>query len=201
MKNYIITIGRQYGSGGREVGIRLAQKLNAEFYDKELLTQAAQDSGISCKIFENFDEKKANSLMYSLSMGNYSFTGDTSKPLALRVYLAQFDSIKKIAKSENNAVIVGRCSDYILKDCKNLVSIFITADSNDRIETIAEREKLTPAQAKSVMTKMDKNRESYYNYHTEYKWGVADTYDLCINTSKSGIDGAVDLILNYINNL
>lgn len=193
----IITIGRQYASGGREIGKKLSERLGIKYYDKEMLTKAAKDSGISEEIFDTFDEKKTTSLLYTLSMGGYGLTSDDAKPLALKVYLAQFDAIKNIAK-EGSAVIVGRCADYILKDNANLFSIFVSADKEDRTERTVKEFSITHSKAKSIINKYDKARESYYNYHTDNKWGEASTYDLCINTSKISIDDAVDLICDYI---
>ncbi len=199
--NTVITIGRQYGSGGHDIGIKLAEELGIPCYDKELLSRAAKDSGLCRELFENHDEKPTNSFLYSLVMDTYS-TGYSSAafsemPLNHKVFLAQFDSIKKIA-SEGPCVIVGRCADYALEGVSNVVNIFLHADLQSRIVRIARRHDLTDAKAKDLIRKTDKGRASYYNYYTSKKWGDAAGYDLCLNTSTLGIDGTIHVIREFI---
>ena len=197
----IITIGRQFGSGGREIGKRLADELGIEFYDKELLSRAAKDSKICKELFETHDEKPTNSFLYSLVMDTYSFgysSGSyTDMPLNHKVFLAQFDAIKKIAKA-GPCVLVGRCADYALEDNPELLSVFIHADMDARIRRIARDFDLTDAKAKDMIRKTDKQRSSYYNYYTNKRWGDANSYQFCLDSSKLGIEGTVEAILKLI---
>ena len=201
MGNEIYTIGRAFGSYGKQVGEKLAERLGIKFYDKELLQKAAKDSGFCEEIFENHDEKPTNSFLYSLVMdtysaGNYSATPFLDMPLNHKVFLAQFDSIKKIAESES-CVIVGRCADYALASNPNCLNVFIRADMEDRIKRISKRMDLTENKAKDMIQKKDKQRASYYNYYTSKKWGDSRSYDLCLNTSKVSVEDCVELILAY----
>lgn len=197
----IITIGRQYGSAGREIGSKLAEKLGIKFYDHELLDRAAKDSGICQELFENHDEKPTNSFLYSLVMDTYSLgyasAALSGMPINHKVFLAQFNAIKKIAE-EGPCVMVGRCADYALDDNPNLISVFIYGDKDARIRRIARKYDFTDAKAKDVIQKTDKQRASYYNYYTNKRWGDISSYDLCINSTVLGIDETVDLIYDYI---
>ena len=199
--NTIITIGRQYGSGGHDIGKQLAEELNVPFYDKALLERAAKDSGLCQEIFENHDEKPTNSFLYSLVMDTYSLGYTTSSfsemPLNHKIFLAQFDAIKNIAK-EGPCVIVGRCADYALADFPNVVNVFLHADMQDRVVRIARRHDLTDAKAKDLIVKTDKRRASYYNYYTSKKWGDAAGYDLSLNTATLGIDGTIHMIREFM---
>ena len=199
--NTIITIGRQYGSGGHDIGKQLAEELNVPFYDKALLERAAKDSGLCQEIFENHDEKPTNSFLYSLVMDTYSLGYTTSSfsemPLNHKIFLAQFDAIKNIAK-EGPCVIVGRCADYALADFPNVVNVFLHADMQDRVVRIARRHDLTDAKAKDLIVKTDKRRASYYNYYSSKKWGDAAGYDLSLNTATLGIDGTIHMIREFM---
>lgn len=199
--NMIITIERQYGSGGRVIGRMLAEELNIPCYDEELLDRAAKDSGMCQELFQNHDEKPTNSFLYSLVMDSYS-TGYSSAafsemPLNHKVFLAQFDTIKKIA-SEGPCVIVGRCADYALEDLPNVVSVFLHADLQARIPRIVRRHDISDAKAKDMILKNDKKRASYYNYYTSKKWGEAAGFDLSLNTSTLGIEGTVQMIKQFV---
>ena len=191
----IITIGRQFGSGGKEVGIRLAKELNIPFYDKEILRETAEKSGFCEKILENFDERP-KSLLYSIAMDSYMFSmpgtgvGDS---LEQQVYLATFNTIRNIAE-EGPCVIIGRCADYALADNPNLLSIFIHAPMDARIKRVAARQNLSPEKAKSLIQKTDKRRASYYEYYSSQKWGAVDNYHFSINSSYLGLGGTVELI-------
>ncbi len=201
--NTIITIGRQFGSLGHEIGEALAKKLDIPYYDKELLRRAAKESGLCTELFENHDERPTSSFLYNLVMDTYSFGYSSSTyvdmPISHKVFLAQFDAIKKVA-DEGPCVIVGRCADYALSDYKNCVHIFIHADIEKRIRHVCERfSDLTEDKARDMINKKDKHRANYYNYFSSKKWGVADSYDLSINSSVLGIDGTVDLICSYVN--
>ena len=161
----IITIGRQFGSGGKEVGIRVAKELGIPFYDKEILQEAAKKSGLCEKIFENFDERP-KSLLYSIAMDSYMFAlpgtgvGDS---LEQQVYLATFDTIRQIAE-QGPCVIIGRCADYALADNPNRLSLFIHAPMDVRIARVAERQDISPEKARALINKTDKRRASYYEY-------------------------------------
>ena len=197
----VITIGRQFGSGGKEIGEKLAKELGIRCYDKELLAVAAKESGLCKELFENHDEKPTNSFLYSLVMdtysaGSYSAAPFMDMPLNHKVFLAQFDAIKKIAENES-CVIVGRCADYALADNPKCLNIFIRAEMDDRTKRISKRLDITEAKAKDMCIKQDKQRASYYNYYTSKKWGDARSYDLCLNTSKISVDDCVDVILEY----
>ena len=195
--NLIITIGRECGSGGRHIGKKLAEELGVKCYDKELIDVAVKKSGLCKEIFETHDEKPTSSFLYSLVMDTYSLGYASSAymdmPLNHKVFLAQFDTIKQIA-SEEPCVIIGRCADYALADFPNVVTVFITADEDEKIKTLMGRHDMTEAQAKSFMAKTDKKRASYYNYYSSKRWGDSKSYDLCINSSKVGLEGAIRII-------
>ena len=199
--NTIITIGRQYGSGGKEIGHFVAEAFGIKLYDREMLARAAKESGICEELFETHDEKPTNSFLYSLVMDTYSmgYAGNTytEMPINHKVFLAQFDAIKKIA-DEGPCVLVGRCADYALESYPNVVSIFIRADMEDRIRRVATRLDLTDAKAKDLINKTDKKRASYYNYYTNKKWGEAASYELCLNSSELGVQGTAKAIEQYI---
>ena len=201
MNNVVITIARQYGSGGHEIGQKLAKELGIKCYDKELLEHAANDSGICKELFEHHDEKPTNSFLYSLVMDTYSFgyssSGFSDMPMNHKIFLAQFDAIKKLA-GEGPCVMVGRCADYALADWNDCFSIFVHADLDWRINRIASKHGKTPKEAKDMITKTDKSRASYYNYYTNKKWGAARSYNLCIDSGKLGIDYATEAIIESI---
>lgn len=195
----IITIGRQYGSGGREIGKRLSEKLGINYYDKELLRKAAQESGLCEKVIESFDERP-KSLLYSIAMDTYMFSlpgvGATDS-LEQQVYFATFESIRRVA-DEGSCVIIGRCADYALKDYDNLVKIFISAPIDKRIARVSARKELPEDKAKQLITRTDKRRSSYYEYYSTQRWGDVNTYDLCIDSSWLGIDGTVDFLAKLL---
>lgn len=201
MANKIYTIGREFGSGGREVGEKLAQKLGIKLYDKELLQQAAKDSGFCEEIFENHDEKPTNSFLYSLVMDTYSVSGYSAAPfldmpLNHKVFLAQFETIKKIAEKES-CVIVGRCADYALSDNPNCINVFIHADLDVRIKNVSRNLNITENKARDIINKTDKQRASYYNYYTSKKWGDSKSYNLSLDAGKLGTDNCVEMILKF----
>ena len=201
MANKIYTIGREFGSGGREVGEKLAAKLGIKLYDKELLQQAAKDSGFCEEIFENHDEKPTNSFLYSLVMDTYSVSGYSAAPfffffLNHKVFLAQFETIKKIAEKES-CVIVGRCADYALSDNPDCINIFIHADLDVRIKNVSRNLNITENKARDIINKTDKQRASYYNYYTSKKWGDSKSYNLSLDAGKLGTDNCVEMILKF----
>lgn len=201
MANKIYTIGREFGSGGREVGEKLAAKLGIKLYDKELLQQAAKDSGFCEEIFENHDEKATNSFLYSLVMDTYSVSGYSAAPfldmpLNHKVFLAQFETIKKIAEKES-CVIVGRCADYALSDNPDCINVFIHADLDVRIKNVSRNLNITENKARDIINKTDKQRASYYNYYTSKKWGDSKSYNLSLDAGKLGTDNCVEMILKF----
>ena len=201
--NTIITIGRQFGSGGREIGEMVADHFVIKCYDKELLSRAAKESGFCEEMIQNHDERPTNSFLYNLVMDTYSFGYNSSSfvdmPISHKVFLAQFDTVKKIAQ-EGPCVIVGRCADYALSEFPNVLNLFICADEESKIKRIRERfdDITSDDKAREMMIKKDKQRQSYYNYYSSKKWGRADSYDLCINSSILGIEGTVKFITQYI---
>ena len=196
----VITIGREFGSGGHEIGSKLAERLGIKCYDTELLELAAKQRGLCEELFASQDEKPTNSFLYSLVMDTYSLGYTNSyvdMPINHKVFLAQFDAIKKLAEKES-CVIVGRCADYALEDDPFAVSVFIKAGMDDRIKRIKRIYELNDSKAADLIQKTDKRRASYYNYYSSKKWGEAKSYDLCIDSGVVGIDGAIDMILKFI---
>jgi cytidylate kinase len=201
-KKTIITIGRQYGSAGHEIGATLAHDLGLKLYDKEMLKRAAKESGLCEELFETHDEKPTHSFLYSLVMDSYSLGYSSGAyadmPINHKVFLAQFDAIKKIA-DEAPCVMVGRCADYALEDYDNVINVFIYADMEARIRRVARIYYLSDAKAKEIILKTDKKRASYYNYYTNKTWGDAKGYDLCLNSAKLGVGGTAKAIIDYMN--
>ena len=199
--NTIITIGRAFGSGGRDIGRALAKDYDIPYYDNELLTRAAKDSGICEDIFESHDEKPTSSFLYSLVMESYTvgYMGNnfTEMPINQKIFLAQFDAIKKIA-AEGPCVIIGRCADYALEGNENRLSIFIHGAFENRLRRVMRDFQVNESKAKELITKTDKRRASYYNYYTNKKWGECDSYDLTIDSARLGVNGSIELIKEYI---
>lgn len=199
--NTIITISRQYGSAGREIGAAVAANYGIKCYDKNLLNRVAKESGFCEEIIEHQDERPTNSFLYNLVMDTYSFGYNTSHfvdmPISQKIFLAQFETIKKIA-DEGPCVLVGRCADYALADRDNVINLFIYANEEDKIKHIMKAQNVSEKEAKDLIIKMDKQRQSYYNYYTSKKWGRADSYDLCINSSILGETGCVKLIMQFV---
>ena len=199
-KECIITIARQFGSGGREIGEALAKALGVKCYDKELISLAAKESGVDPEVFNNVDEKATNSLLYSLSMGLYSFgTGFNADRLPVndKLYLLQHKIIKKLAL-DGPCVIVGRCADYVLRDCKNVVRLFICADMDSRIKRAVEKKGVKESKAEQVINKTDKSRANYYNFYSGMKWGDPENYDLSVNRTKLTLEQAIGVIQGYL---
>lgn len=198
---YIITIGRQFGSGGREIGKALAESLGIPFYDKELISIAAKESGMDAEVFKNVDERATNSLLYSLSMGLYSFgssfANNSELPINDRLYILQHQIIKKLA-DEGPCVIVGRCADYVLKDRDDCVNIFIHADIEYRKKRAIEIHNVQKNRAEQIVNKTDKVRANYYSFYSGQKWGFAQNYHLSIDSSNLTPEQAVKLITAYL---
>ena len=194
----VITIGRQFGSGGRQVGKLLAEKLGIPYYDKEILAVAAKDSGICEELLEHHDEKPTRSLLFSLVTGaQMAGGGYMDMPLNHRIFLAQFDAIRRVA-SEGPCVIVGRCADYVLRDKPNVARVFIKASTASRARRAVELHGVEPGKAEDHVRRADKQRASYYNYYATGNWGDVNNYDLCVDTDRIGIEGAADVILAYL---
>lgn len=199
----VITIGRQFGSAGHDIAQLVAEKLNIKLYDKELIERAAKDSGFCEEMIKNHDEKPTSSFLYNLVMDAYSYGYNASNyidmPIGHKVFLAQFDAIKSIAY-EGPCVIVGRCADYALSEVSNVLNIFIYANDDFKVKHIMSKipDVKSEAKARDLYQKKDKQRASYYNYYANTKWGQAETYDLCINSSILGIEGTANLICQYV---
>ena len=193
-KKIIITIGRQFGAGGLGVAIALGKKLGIPVYDKEILKKAAQDSGFSAEFFEESDEKKR---FFSLSSIFSNGFGDTENYMSDRgIFKMQSQTIKEIAE-QGSAIIVGRCSDYILRDMEGTLDVFLTSPAEIRAARVAERSGKTLEESARLVEEMDRKRAEYYNYYTFGDWGVAGTYDLCIDSSVLDIEGTADFIIDF----
>lgn len=198
--NTIITIGREYGSGGREIGRLVADKLDIPFYDKEILTRAAQESGLCKEIFERHDEKASVSGMLTgsaapvLNMG--AAAAGLQMPLNQRVFLAQFDAINRIA-SEGPCVIVGRCADYVLKGLPGVIHVFLYASTEKRVERIMRVEGVNRERARELIRKTDKQRRNYYNFFADGNWGLRSNYDLMIRTDGQAPAAIADAIIAF----
>lgn len=195
--NCVITIGRQFGSGGRYVGRMLAEKLGIPFYDKELLSEAAKQSGICEEIFEDHDEKPTRSLLFNLVTG-MQVHGDAGSyymdmPLNHKIFLAQFDAIRSIA-DKGPCVIVGRCADFILKDRPDTLHIFIHSDMEHRAERIVRLYGETKQTPQKRLQEKDSKRKVYYKHYTNCNWGEAENYDLCLDSGTLGVDKCADII-------
>ena len=188
-----ITISRQYGSGGRELGEKLAKKLGIPFYDKELIAMIAKEGNIEPSILEANDEVEPDLDNYSTRL----IEPEYQIAMTQRIYAVQETVIKSLAE-KGACVIVGRCADYALSDYEGAISVFIHADLDKRIKRIARKHELTDSAAKDRIQKTDKRRASYYNYYTSKKWGDATSYDLCLNSGVLGIDGCVEMIKRAI---
>jgi len=197
----VITISRQYGSGGKEIGEKLAKELNIPFYDNEIITRAAKDTGFSEEVFDKAELKATNSLLYSIAMGMNVFAnpefGYAGLSLDDKVFLAQSNVMRTVAK-EGPCVIVGRCADYVLKDMPNLVNIFICAGLDFRIQRATTVYNVSKAKAAEDVIKYDKRRANYYNYHANEKWGNINNYHLSIRSDYGGIDHTVSVIKDFL---
>ena len=193
MAKKIITITRQYGSGGREIGETLAKRLGVSFWDNKLLDVAAKDSGIHKTHFEESDERRTNSFLYLLS----TTYGQGGVPFDDALFFAQLNAIQKIASKES-CLIIGRCADYALRDFNNVVNIYITAPLEDRINRAINAYGIGEKHAAEYVKRMEKQRISYYNDYTDKRWGVPENYELCLDSSALGIEGSVDLLEDFI---
>ncbi len=194
----IISIGRQFGSGGRIIGKALAKELGFDYYDKELISLVAKESGFNPKLFENADEKPFRNLFFQwldgIFSGSYHYDNYLSNDALFKM---QSDVIRKLAE-EKSCVIVGRCSDYVLRDNPNCISIFLHSSMEDRIKRVCDRQKIEPEKAMEIIETEDKRRADYYNHYSSKIWGQADTYTLSVNVSSLDESGTVDFIRTFI---
>ena len=195
-KNLVITIGREFGSGGHAIAKKLSEIMGIKMYDKELISLVAQNSGYSEDMLHDIDETATNSLLYTLSMGAHHhlplMPGAHDMPITDKAFIACSQIIKDIAEKES-CIIVGRCADSILRNHENLFTVFIHADIEKRIDRICEYEKCNRTEGKNMVKKSDRKRATYHNYYADTKWGDIKAYDICIN-SKIGIEKAAEII-------
>ena len=192
----IITIARQHGSSGREIARALSEDLGIQCFDKEIVDEAAENSSICKELISSFDEKRVSPFMLQTTQYpsmNYGLG------LNIQVASAQFDVIRKLA-DQGDCIFVGRCADYILRERKDLTRVFIMGEQEDKIRCIMNRQQISESEAKKKIKQVDKDRSSYYKYYTDQIWGESENYDLCINSSKIGITGTVNVIKAYIEN-
>ena len=189
----IITIGRQHGSSGREIARLLAEKLNYKCYDKEIVDEAANHSDFSRDLIDAFDEKRMSAFI--LHAGGYGLNENFR--LNMQVVSAQFEAMRNIAE-KGNCIFVGRCADYILRDHDDLISVFILGDMDERLKCLERRQGLDEVEARKKIKEVDKDRSSFYRYYSDQSWGEEQNYDMCINSSKLGVEGTVQVILDYI---
>ena len=192
-QNTIINIGRQFGSGGKLIALRISEILGIPVYDNELISKAADESGFSKELFERSDEKRS---IFNISsfFGTGRFGGAQNYVGDNELFKIQSEVIKNIAKGP--AIFVGRCSNYILRDLRCL-DVFITAPLEDRVKRVAERLEISEDEARTRIGRQDRTRETYYNFFTFGNWGTAADYDLCIDSSILGIDGTADFIIDF----
>ena len=196
----VITISRQYGSGGRQIGRALSELLSIPYYDNELITLAAEESGFSPELFKNADKSASNSLLFSLSMYGATSSGSYNMPLGDQVFVIQSDIIKKVA-SQGPCIIVGRCADYTLRDKTNCLSVFLRAPLEVRIKHAIENYGVDPLKARDIINKTDKKRAVYYSHFTGDKWGNSENYHLTIDTSRVGIEETAKAIAAIATNM
>lgn len=198
MKNFVISIGRQFGCGAHEIATRLSERLGVPYYDKEIIKRAAKESGFDENLFVFYDEKPTRSFLFNISADG--FTGMTNPGVTLedQIFQYQLDAIRKFA-DEGSCIIVGRCADYILKDYKNLLTVFLHADDEFRRSRVIEQYGISEKNAAKEIKSVDKKRARFHDFYSDEKWGGAATYDLSIDVSRLGLDNTVDLIADYIN--
>ena len=190
----IITFGRQHGSRGYLIAQQLAAQLGCRYYDKEILERAAENSHFSREILKSYDEKRVFPYFIPAA-GSLELGGDFR--LNMRLANAEFDAIRELAE-EGDAVFMGRCADYVLRDRPDLVRVFITAERDFRVQTVVENSDLTAEQAKKLIKSVDKDRASYYSYYTDQTWGDAACYDLSLNVTRIPVEGAVRIIRSCV---
>ena len=197
-QNLIITISRQYGSGGRETGVLLSKQMDIPMYDRELQTVAAARSGIDLKLLENVDETASNSLLYTLVMksGN-NITDPSTLPLSDKLFAAQSEIIREYA-AQGSCIFVGRCADFVLRNHPNVVKVFIHSEINARINRIKRLHQVNAREAEADIYKTDRRRASYYNRNTQRRWGKAEYYDLSLSSSEIGVEGCAQMMADFV---
>ena len=197
---FVINIGRQLGSGGRAIGKRLSQELGIAYFDKEILTIAARESGFCTEVFERSDEQKGffrsvlGNLVPMMSSGGDFYNNQLSDE---HLFPLQAEAIRKAAQQQS-CIFIGRCADYILRDHPRHINLFFTANLEDRVARMASEKGITAEQAEELIEKTDRRRADYYNYYSGKTWGAAESYDLCINTSHLGFEGTAKMLIEYI---
>ena len=199
---FVVNIGRQLGSGGREIGEKLAVRLGIDFYDKELINLASEESGLCREFFEKADEKASQGIIGGLFGMRFPFISDGAMPATNclsndALFKVQSDVIRKLA-SEKSCLFVGRCAVYILRDNPRCVNVFISSSREDRIARLCHLRSISEDAAEEKMNKADKRRAEYYNYYSYKTWGAAATYHLCIDSSVLGIDETVSYIEEFV---
>ena len=196
----LITISREYGSGGRIIGKLVAEKLGVPFYDKEIIDMAVEQSGLSKEVVETAELRAKSSFSYSLASAMNFGEGISAEPVSVneKLFITQFDIIRQIGET-NEGVIIGRCADYVLKDLPGVTNIFIYGEFEDRVKRSVELYGDDAAKAEKYVKDYDKARANYYNYHTSQKWGEFTNYNLAINSSYISMEQAANLIVEYVN--
>lgn len=193
-KQFIISIGREYGSGGRVIAEHLAKTLNVKFYDKNIIEHIAQEKKLNLDQLKKYDEKARN-IWLSRSVDGFSNSPEDT------IAQMQFDFLKERAQAGESFVVLGRCASYILRDFDCMIKVFVTSDMHHKMERIASIEHLDPVMVEDMIIKNNKKRKAYHNFYSKEKWGDSRYYDLIISTSKIGIDGACDVVLDYVNKI
>lgn len=201
-KKFVVNIGRQLGSGGREIGEKLAVRLGISFYDKELISLASEESGLCREFFERADEKASQGIIGGLFGMRFPFISDGAVPATNclsndALFKVQSDVIRKLA-AERSCLFVGRCADYILRENPHCVNVFVSASREDRINRLCRLHGIAENAAEEMMEKADKQRADYYNYYSYKTWGAAETYHLCVDSSVLGIDETVVYIGEFV---
>jgi cytidylate kinase len=198
--NYVITIGRQLGSGGKQLGEALSQHLGIPCYDKELVQLASRESGLGKEFFESFDEQRTHNFFGTYFGFRSGFMGDSNYLGNETLFKIQSDVIRELAGKES-CLFVGRCADYILRDHPHCLKLFISARKQDRIRRICAAQKLSEKEAAALIEQTDKKRADYYNYFSNKTWGMALSYDLCINSSVFDTHATISIIDEYLGRL
>ncbi len=200
MKN-LVTISRQFGSGGRIIGKLVAERLNVDFYDKEIINMAAEESGLAVKMLEGEELRAKNSFTYGLASAITMADSLTLEPLSIneKAFLVQYKVIEEIGR-KGSGVIVGRCADFVLRDVPGVTNIFIFGEKEDRIRRCIEEYGEDSGKIEALVASYDKAREHYYNYHTDFKWGAIQNYNMALNSSYISYDEAANLIVEYVKN-
>lgn len=199
MTNKVITISRQFGSGGRTIGKKVAEKLGIPYYDKELVDQVAKESGFSHEFIEEIGEYASvtSSFLFNIAVSAHPMGLIDTMSVSDKLYVCQTNVIRDLA-AKGPCVIVGRCADYVLKDRPNTISVFLKAEMQSKVERAVKYYGVDPQKAEDRIRKADKQRASYYNYYATATWGDVNNYDLCVDTGKLGVEGTVELIARFV---